>query len=299
MSRSLKLAPYLFIFPFFFMFIVFNLFPLLYTFIISFARWDGINELEFVGLANYIRLFTQDPFFWRTLWNTVFIIIIAIPIQILLGLSLAVLLKDFFRGRIRSAIQFLNFSPFLTSAVAVAVLFAILFDTRGGTINNILMALGLLQTEIPWLTSSTYAIITLVILLVWRFFGYLMVLLLAGLSTIPDTHYEAAKIDGASWFQSFRHITMPGLKGTFVFIVITSAISGMQLFGEPMMLFGHVNLPLGGPDRVALTSVMYLFDTAFQRFNLGYGAALSYGLFVIIFILSIGPIKKAFGGDDE
>jgi len=120
---------------------------------------------------------------------------------------------------------------------------------------------------------------------------------MAGLSTIPETEYEAAKIDGASWLQSFIYITLPGLKSTFAFILTTSAISGMQLFGEPYMIFSYVNMPYGGPGRVALTSVMYLYETAFQRFDLGYGAALSYGLFFVIFFFSIIPIKRAFGGD--
>jgi len=299
MSKSVKYAPYFFILPFFAVFFAFNLFPLLYTLVISFTNFSGFGPMEFVGFENYIRFITSDPLFWRTLWNTFIIVIIALPLQVIFALIMAVLLKDFFKGRTRGALQFLNFSPFLTTAMAVAILFAILFDTRMGTINGILGVLGVSQNEIPWLTSPTQALAVLTILLVWRFFGYLMVLIMAGLSTISETEYEAAKIDGASWLQSFCYITIPGLKSTFAFIITTSVIAGMQLFGEPFMLFEHVNQPFGGPQRVALTSIMYLYDTAFRRFNLGYGAALTYGIFIIIFILSIVPIVKTFGGEKE
>ena len=294
-----KYAPYLFILPFFVLYAVFNVIPLFSTLFISFTKWNGSAPIEWVGFRNYVRLFTGDTLFWKSIWNTVVIIVIAIPFQVGLGLIMAVLLKGFFSGRVLKVYQFLNFSPFITTGVAVALLFAILFDTRIGTVNTILAALGLISSKIPWLTTPVPAVAVLVIMLVWKYFGYLMVMIMAGLSTIPETEYEAARIDGASWLQSFRYITLPGLKGTLAFILTTSAISGMQLFGEPSLLFSKVDAPLGGPKRVALTSMMYVYDTAFSRFDLGYGSAMSYGVFVIIFALSFFAVRRNVGGRAE
>lgn len=293
-SRSFKGYPYLFLAPFFIIFIAFSLFPMIYSLYVSFMKWDGVNEMTFVGIDNYTRLFT-DPTFYKSLWNTVLVIVIAIPLQIFCGLIMAVLLKDFF-NRARTALQFINYTPNITTPVAVGLVFAILFDTRIGAVNHILAAIGL-SGDIDWLGQPGTARAVTIILLVWKYFGYMMVMFLAGLSTISADLYEAAKIDGASYFQTFCRITLPMLKPTFVFLTTTSLISGLQLFAEPQLLFSRTANAAGPKDSV-LTAIMYMYDTAFQRFDFGYGAAIAYGLFLIILLLSITRIHRIAGEED-
>ena len=286
-----RLYPYLFISPFFLIFISFSLFPMMYSLVISFTKWNGINEMTFVGLDNYIRLFSKDPLFYKSIWNTTLVIIIAIPIQLFFGFMIAVLLKDFF-SKFRGVFQLINFSPELTTPVAVGILFAILFDVRIGPINNILLSLGIIKNNIFWLNQVTSARFVMILLLVWQYFGYMMVMFLAGLSTVPDEIYDASKIDGAGWMQTLLRIRIPMMKNTFVFLLTTSVISGLQLFTEPQLLLTHAGQPLGGPGRSLLTSIMYIYHTAFQRFDFGYGAAMCYGLFIIIILVSLFSIKR-------
>lgn len=296
-NKPYKAYPYLFILPFFLIFVLFNLFPILYSFAISLTKWDGVNPSTFVGLANYVRLFTSDPIFYQSILNTVILIIMAIPLQIFLGLVMAVLLKDFFH-KSRGFFQFVNYTPNITTPVAVGLVFAILFDTRIGTINQILMSLGITTDYTDWLGQPVPAMAVVIVLLVWKYFGYIMVMFLAGLSGIPDELYEAASIDGANWWKRFIHITIPMLKNTFVFLTTTSLISGLQLFAEPQLLFSRAGGAVGGPGRSCLTVIWYMYDTAFKRFDFGYGAAIAYGLFLIILLCSTGSIKNIVKEED-
>ena len=296
---SIKRAPFLFIAPFFIIYFAFNIFPLAFSFIISLTSWNGVGAMNFMGLENYKRLFTEDSLFWQSLWNTVRIILLVTPVQVLLGLVLAVLLKDFFKGRARSVLQFVNFAPYITTPVAVGILFSILFDARKGTINQILMMTGLIDSEIEFLTRPASALMVLCILLTWKYFGYLMVMFMAGLSTIPESEYEAARIDGGNGIQIFFYVTIPRLKNTFVFVFTTGIIGSLQLFAEPYLLFQQNKQPYGGPGRAAHTLVMYLYDTAFRRFELGYGAAISFGIFFITLVISVVTINNLLGGERE
>ena len=295
--RLSKLYPYLFIAPFFLIYIAFGLFPVLYSFSISLTEWNGVSESAFVGFSNYARLFTSDPLFWQSILNTVILIVIAIPLQVLMGLMMAVLLKDFFH-KSRGAFQFINYTPNITTPVAVGLVFAILFDTRVGTINNILRGLGIATDYIDWLGQPVTAMAVVILLLVWKYFGYMMVMFLAGLSGIPEELYEAASIDGATWWKKIINITIPMLKNTFVFLITTSLISGLQLFAEPQLLFSRAGGLVGGPEKSCLTVIWYMYDTAFTRFDYGYGAAVAYGLFLIILILSAGSIKNIVKEED-
>lgn len=290
-KRLNKAYPYLFLLPFFFIFLLFNLFPILYSFAISLTKWDGVNQSEFIGFANYVRLFTSDPLFYKSILNTVVLIVIAIPLQLMTGLLMAVLLKDFF-SKTRGFFQFINYTPNITTPVAVGLVFAILFDTRVGTVNQMLLSLGITEEYIDWLGQPIPAMAVVILLLVWKYFGYIMVMFLAGLSGIPEDLYEAAGIDGAGWWKKFTRITIPMLKNTFIFLVTTSLIGGLQLFAEPQLLFSRVGGVLGGPDKSCLTAIWYMYDTAFKRFDFGYGAAIAYGLFLIILLVSSGSIRN-------
>ena len=286
-----KLYPYLFLAPFFLIFISFALFPMMYTLIISFTHWDGVTEMTFVGFKNYIRLFTNDPMFYKSIFNTALVIVIAIPLQMALGFMTAVLIKDFFR-KSGGAFQLINFSPYLTTPVAIGILFAILFDVRIGPVNNILSALGIIGEDIFWMNQPGTARAVLVVLLVWKYFGYMMVMFLAGLSAVPEEIYNASKIDGANWWQTLIKIRIPMMKNTFRFLITTSIISGLQLFAEPHLLLSHAGQNIGGPDKALMTSIMYVYNTAFRRFDFGYGAAMCYGLFIIIMLVSLFSINR-------
>ncbi|MCU6791093.1 sugar ABC transporter permease [Paenibacillus sp. WQ 127069] len=283
-----KATPYLMVAPYFVMYIAFGLFPILFSLVISFTKWDGITDMVFVGLANYIRIFTNDSLFYESLYNTILIIVITIPVEIILGLLLAVFLKDFFR-KSRNALQLINFLPYITTPVAIGIIFQILFDWKNGSVNAVLGMMGI--DTVYWLGVPWAARLVVIIMMSWTAYGYKMVLFLSGLSTIPEELYESAKIDGARWWDSFVHITIPMLRPIMLFVVITSIINGFRLFDEPQLLFQSASQPIGGPDHAVLTVVMRYYDVAFHNFEFGYGSAIAYSLFIVISIFSIFSMK--------
>lgn len=297
MKRQQKWKPYLLISPYFLIYFVFSLFPILFSFVVSFHKWSGAGDMEFVGLQNYTRLFT-DGTFYLSLYNTFIIMLIALPLQFFTGLLLAVLLKDFTR-RLRTPLQTINFLPYITTPVAIGILFQLLFDWQCGTINQILVQLGILQEPYNWLGIPFGAKVVVIILCYWKQFGYMMVMFLAGLSMISEDIYEAAKIDGANWFQSFFRITIPLLRPIITFVTTMSIIAGWKLFDEPQLLYQYASQPVGGPDRSVLTVVMNFYDTSFKRYDFGYGSAMAYGLFIVIFIFSVIIMKIMNKGENE
>lgn len=296
---SKSATPYLLILPYFLLYFAFSLFPVLFTFVISLTNWDGFSEMKFIGLSNYVRLFTKDPTFYQSLYNTLFVMVFSIPAQIALGLLLAVLLKDFFL-RARNSLQLINFLPYITTPVAVGILFQVLFDWKVGTVNAALVGLHILKEPIYWLGHAWSARLVTIILLVWKLFGYKMIMFLAGLSTISEELYDAAKIDGANWWQSFYRITLPMLQPIMTFVLITSIINGLRLFDEPQLLFMSESQPIGGPDHAVETVVMNFYYAAFRNFNFGYGSAIAYGLFIVIFFFSFLSMRMMNkGGESE
>ncbi len=279
-----KYVPYLMIAPFFIIYFTFSLFPILYSLGVSFTDWGISGVSSFVGLDNYIRLF-QDKNFIKSIWNTLLFMLIALPIELLLGMFMAVFLKDFV-SKTRPIFQLLNFLPYITTPVAMGMLFQLLFDYNNGTVNQILMALGIIEKPVYWLGFSVTAKAVVIVLIIWRMYGYMMVMFLTGLSTIPNELYEAAKVDGSSWFHSFRTITIPLLRPIVIFVVTMSSIGGWKLFDEARLLFQGNNLPGAGPDNSILTIVMYFYNTAFNRFEFAYGSSMGYILFLIIAVFS-------------
>jgi ABC-type sugar transport system permease subunit len=284
-----KSTPYLLILPFFLLYFVFQFFPILFSLYVSLSRWKGAGDPVFVGLANYIRLF-QDPMFYKSIFNTFLLMAIALPLQLFVGLLLAVVLKDF-TGKSRTLLQTMNFLPYLTTPVAIGLLFSLLFEWKSGTINLALQALGFVKEPYYWLGYPLGSRVVVIILCFWKYFGYMMVMFLAGLSTIPEELYEAARIDGAGWFQSFSRITIPMLRPIMTFVTTMSIIGGWKLFDEPKLLFPDASQPIGGPERSVLTVVLKFYDTSFRSFDFGYGASIAYGLFMVIFIFSLITIR--------
>lgn len=287
---------YLFITPFFLAFLIFSLYPIIYSFYISFQKWDGMSpEPIFIGLKNYSRLII-DPFFRETIANTFIMWGFNVVPQMVIALILAIILnnqrlkgRDFFR-----AVYYL---PNLVTPAAIGVLFVFLFDWKSGAINNMLIAAHLVtkETSYNWLIDGTAIRGIVSFTQWWMWFGYSSIIFMAGLKNIPEELYEASKVDGASGWQNFWSITLPLLRPTILYSVLTSIIGGMQLFDIPNVIQAT---PLTNA-RPATTMVLYLYNTAFQNNNYGYGATIGYGLFVIILIFAVGSFKIINRGNDN
>jgi len=302
--RSSAKWPYIFLFPYIALYLIFFLFPILYTLGISFTDWDGFGEINFVGLANYKNIFITDPYFLKSIGNTLLIMLFTLPILLFVSLLLAnILYGKNIRGR--RLFQTTVFMPYITTPVAIGVLFALLFDMHTGVVNRLLDVFGLITENIPWLYSPGLARVVVIILLIWKNLGYYMVFYMAGMSAIPDELYDAASVDGANSVQTFFNITIPQLKNTIVFLAITGIINGFQLLDEPMLLFEsfageQTASTVGGPGRSVLTTVWYMYDTAFgTTFHYGKGSAIAYGLFIFIAIFSLVGFKVMNGRNKE
>lgn len=263
-----KLAkwPYIFVAPFVLTYIAFYAYPMIYSFVISFTDWTAVamNDRNFVGLKNYIRVFTDDPLFWRSIANTLKMMLIAMPLTIISGLLVAVLMFNMIKGR--QLIQTINFLPYITMPIAIGLIFSNMFNTNIGVVNNVLTKLGIIDENINWLGDSRYAFIVVILICIWKNFGYFMVLYLSGLSTISGEYYDAAKVDGANAIQSFFKITLPLLRPITVFVIVQGAIGGFQLFDEAKTLVsGSGSTIVGGPGRSLLTIVWYFYDCSFQN----------------------------------
>lgn len=278
---------YLFILPYFIAMLVFQVYPIIYTFVLSLQKPINLIENEFVGIENYQRVLT-NPLFYKTIYNTLYIWIMNYIPQIIFALVLGVILTNV-KMRGREALRTSYFLPNLVTASSIGVLFAVLLDWRFGTLNHALLKLNIINEPINYLSKGWIVQGTVSFILWWQWFGYTMIIIMAGLNAISSDLYEAAHIDGASKPQAFFKITLPLLKPTLLYIMITSLIGGLQIFDVPRVLTNG----RGGPDNSILTMVLYLYNQAFKNFNLGYAAAIAYVLFIMILILS-ALIFKSF-----
>ena len=284
-----KMWPYLFCLPFILAYLLFNLFPTIYSFFLSFFDWTGVGERTFLGVKNYIDLFTKDPMFFKSLKNTLILMGLSTPITVALGLLLANAL--FHLGRGRMAYQTINFFPYITTPVAIGFIFSYLFDWQSGFVNQLFTGIGLLEEPFFWLQSPWAARMIVVMMIVWRYLGYYMTLYLAAITALPMDVYEAARVDGANRFVMFFKITMPLLRNMTVFLVLTSMIGGLQMFEEPLLLYsGWANMgngAMGGPDNAVLTTVWKFYNDAFRLDSrLGYSSAIAYSLFFMIAVIA-------------
>ena len=293
MRLSKKVAPYVFISPFFVLFAIFGAFPIIFSLVLSFYMWDGMGPMEFAGFGNYVFVLT-DPWFWKSLYNTVVIFVLTTVPQHVIALFLAFVLhagvvkfKEFYRNS--------YFLPYITSSVAVALIFGTLFGYQYGIINNFLQALAsfaplnwffnLINLHLPikWLGDTKWIKPSIAILVTWKFTGWNMIIYYAGLQKIPVNLYEAAKVDGANLKQIFTKITFPLLRPIIFFGVTMSIIGNLQLFAEPMVMLGSN----GGANQAGLTTALYLYKTGFEYLDFGAGSAMAYILCLIIIVLSI------------
>jgi ABC-type sugar transport system permease subunit len=283
--------PYIFMSPFLFSFLAFKLYPTLYSLYISFFDWDGFSPKIFSGINNYLRIIFNDSNFRLALWNTIRIVLCSIPLTIVIGVVLAAFLSSFTKGR--RLFETLNFLPYITTPVAIGFIFAVFFDQNSGYVNIILRNLGIIKENIFWIGEKRYAPYIVSLMIIWKNFGYYMVLYLAGISSIPQDMFEAAKIDGSNAVNTFFKITLPQLTPITIFVIITGLIGGLQLFDEPVLLFRReMTNVIGGPGKTSLTVNWLMYDMSFgSQTQWGYGSAISFTLFVIIGVLSLIGMK--------
>jgi cellobiose transport system permease protein len=277
---DLKVSPYLYISPFFIMFAVVGIFPIAFTAVISFMDWDLVrNSGEFIGFDQYAWILGQ-PQFWTALRNTFSIFLISSVPQLIAALFIAAMLDRNIRAKTFWRMGVLV--PFVMAPVAVALIFSNMFGDNHGLVNNILTNLGL--TPIPWHKDAFWSHVAIATMVNFRWTGYNTLILLAAMQAIPRDYYEAASIDGAGVFRQFRSITLPSLKPTLIFVIITSTIGGLQIFDEPRMYdqFGR-----GGAAQQWLTITLYLYDIGWGQWNFGRAAALAWILFLIILIIGL------------
>ena len=275
-------APYAFLSPFVVLFLVFGVFPLVFSLYLAFQSWEptgGLKAMEYVGLANF-SFALQDEWFWKSLKNTLWLAIAAGVPQHLVALPLAAFIHTSFK-RLRDGVIAVYFLPYITSTVAIAIMFNALFSKDYGMINAPLAQwFGI--AHVDWLTNAQHIKPAIAFIVFWRYVGFNTVLYLAAMQTIPGELYEAATLDGAGRLKQFFHITLPSIKPMIFFGVTLSVIGGLQLFEEPFILTGG----RGGPQQAAMTSAVYLFREAFDFNDFGGASAMSWLLFVVVALLT-------------
>lgn len=280
MKAKENVAGYLFILPNLLGMFLFILFPLLFSFVLIFTDWNymkGLGGLQFSGLNNIIKLF-QDKHVYIALKNNVIFSAVTVPAAMLIGLLLAAVLNKYVY--LKETIRTFIFLPYMSSLVAIAVVWRVLYHSSEGPINGTLRSIGI--TNPPgWLASPDWALIGIMIMTVWTAIGYAMVLYMAGLQGVPKDLYEAADIDGATLFKRFYYITIPLLKPTTFLIAITLVIGSFQVFSSVLIMTN------GGPLNSTLVLALYMYTQAFEYMNMSYGATISWLLFVVIFIVTI------------
>ncbi|HIR04916.1 MAG TPA: sugar ABC transporter permease [Candidatus Copromonas faecavium] len=275
LHKKTRFFPYAMLLPTIVIFAVFMIYPILYSFYLSFTEFTG-GTYNFVGLQNYIELF-HDPVFYKALFNTFFYLIIQVPVMISLALLLAVLIEQkFIRGK--GFFRMATFLPTITSLVAYSLVFKVLFNTNYGLINYVVELFG--GEKIQWIYSAWPARASIIISITWRWVGYNMIILLAGIQAIPTEMYESASLDGANFWQQLFYITIPAIKPIILFTTITSTIGTLQLFDEPYIL------TQGGPNYATITLGEYLYDNGFTYLKFGFASALGYVMVIIIGLLS-------------
>ncbi|MFI3622629.1 carbohydrate ABC transporter permease [Vagococcus fluvialis] len=275
-KKSNRMWVLFFLLPSLLGFTLFIIYPIFYSLGVSFTNWDLINAKEFIGFGNYSRLLS-DPQFWNSLKNTFYFIIGYLPSVMIIGLLIALLLNS--KLKMKVLFRGIYFLPVVTSWVAVSLVWKWLFNPKFGLINYFIEMIGISGPS--WLNDPKTAMIAIIITSVWKDIGFIMVLYLGGLQNISTSLYEAAGIDGASKFQQFWKITLPMLKPTTFFVSMISLINSFQVFDQ-------VNIMTeGGPGDSTTVLVQNIYNSAFKYSEMGYAAAMSWVLFLIILIVSL------------
>jgi multiple sugar transport system permease protein len=240
-----------------------------------------LSNLRFIGLQNYWQLL-HEPLFWKTLGNTFYFVILGVPLSLAASLGAALLVNSKV-ARFRNVFRTIYFAPVVTTLVAVAVVWRYIFHTRYGFLNYALDFVGI--GPIDWMGDPAWSMPAIVIMAVWKNFGYNMIILLAALQSIPEDLYEAARIDGASGWQQFRHVTLPSLQPVLMLVSILTMAGYFQLFAEPYVMTE------GGPLESTKSVLFYMYDEGFKWWSLGRASAVAFILFAIIFVLTMFQLR--------
>ena len=277
---DVKASPYLYIAPFFILFALVGLFPLVYTFVVSLFDWHLLKgQGDFVGLQNFAEVL-QDRFFWNSLFNTMSIFLLSAIPQLAVALFLAAVLDQNLRAKTFWRMSVLL--PYIVTPVAVAMIFTNMFGEQYGLINNVLGNFGL--DPVMWKNETLPSHIAIATMVNWRWTGYNALILLAAMQAVPRDLYESAALDGAGALRRFFSITLPSIRPTMVFVVITSTIGGLQIFDEPRV-FDQSGL--GGADRQWQTLTMYIWELGWGQRNFGRASAVAWLLFLIIVLIAL------------
>jgi len=279
-------AAYFFLAPALSAIFIFFFIPVIAAFIISFTDFDiytlgNFSTLRFIGFENYIKLFNDD-LFWTALGNTFYFVVVAGPLSIAVSLTAALMLNSKL-VKFKSLFRLAYFLPVVTTLVAVAIVWRFIYHPNFGILNFFLGLIGI--NPIDWLGDPDWAMPSIILLAIWKNFGYNMIIFIAGLQNIPEELYEAAEIEGANAFQKFKHITLPMLAPTTIFVSIITMIGYFQLFAEPYVM------TQGGPLNRTLSIVQYMYQEGFRWWNMGYSASIAFVLFIIIFIGTLIQFK--------
>ncbi len=285
---------YLFTAPFFVMFLIFGLAPILYSVYIAFFNWDALGTQEFIGLANFDELFI-DTRFWNALINTLDIWLLSTIPMLIFSIGLAAILHN---PSLRGSTFFrtILLVPNITSVLAIAIVFGQLFGRDFGMVNIIVGAFGF--EHIDFVQGTTSSHVAIASMIVWRWTGYNALIFLAAMLAIPNELYESASLDGAGKFKQFIYVTLPSLRNTITFVLIVGTIGGLQVFAEPLILGGSFN---GGDSGQFSTLTLFLFEQAFVAYKWGYAAAIGIMITVIVAIVSVINffITRKLSGDGK
>ena len=285
MKIKKNITPWLFIAPALFFILCFSIYPLIETIYLSFMT-QRRGDIVFAGLQNFKRLLS-DQYFYVSLKNSLIYLVIQVPIMTMLAILLSIALHSGIR-KLKGLFRTVYFIPFIVESVAYSLIFILLFQ-ESGVVNFLLSLLSI--EPIMWLTQTWPARILIMLIMTWRWTGYNMIIILAGLQGIPNDYYEAATIDGANAFHKFTHITLPMLKPVILFSTILSTIGTLNLFTEPYLLTN------GGPNNSTISLGLYIYRQAFQSINLTYAATISVAILVIVGVLS--RLQMKVGGNTK
>ncbi len=274
---DVKYSPYLYISPFFILFGLVGMFPLVYTFVVSINDWNLLTGAgDWVGFANYTHEL-KDPLFWNSIWNTFSIFLLSAIPQLIAAITIAAVLDRNLRAKTFWRLSVIL--PYVVTPVAVALIFSNVFSEQYGLANNLLEHFGI--GPIMWKSETLPGHLAIATMVNWRWTGYNALILLAAMQAVPRDLYESAAIDGAGAVRRFFSITIPSIRPTMIFVIITATIGGLQIFTEPKLLNASSSIP-GGAHREYQTAVLYVWDLAFNRQNFGRAATVAWLLFIII-----------------
>lgn len=282
LRRRKTLVAYSFILPNLIGFLFFTFVPIVFSLFLSFCEWDSGNPINFVGLKNFIYMFTKDKSFWISLKNTIYYTVVTVPVTMALALFLAILMNKPLKGRVffRSVLFF----PYVASLVAIAVVWMALFNPDRGPVNSILMALGV-ENPPRWAASQTWALPTIIGLTVWKGMGYYMIVYLAALQGVSKDLYEASSLDGANKWQQFLNITWPSVTPTTFYILMMLMVSTFKSY-DTMYITTQ-----GGPGEATKVLAYHIYNQAFVSSKFGYASAVAMVLLAIVLTVTLIQFK--------